>query len=355
MTTNDHTVTLNRKGLEWLDWSDQFEALVRAKGLARIVYANEPYLEMPVQPNQLDYPAKKQPNHRSQSSDTTITSGEARMLTAEGLSQYNQDRRDYEFQRTEYTRQQTSLEKLIQHIHSTVAVHLRSSCCRPAEPISVWYQKLQDSVGLSDMELKSKLKERYGEALEHVPKPPRSMEHWIENWETAMATCSGRSYYPATDCGTWFPDLMKALSTRDPSWVSMLKLTHESKVENGELTHHDMGSLMRSQFPAPKKRGHGGAFQTTYGGQEPHSGGDEPPRRSQAAHKRQKRPVKVCDGCEMGHDFENCWIMGLASPPGGDPLRDTSKTREVRERVMADPALRARFERAEAKLKGNRT
>ena len=85
-------------------------------------------------------------------------------LSSEGRAGFSIDWNIYTQSLKTYEKEQDSIKALKEAITNTVAAHIFSLCCKPADSLADWYTKLVQQISLSTKELDDEARQKYHEA-----------------------------------------------------------------------------------------------------------------------------------------------------------------------------------------------
>jgi hypothetical protein len=176
----------------------------------------------------------------------------------------------YNAAQSKYEEERKAIEKLKSYIRKTVSPDYQITCCIPQESITQWYEKLMQSVAISDENERKQLKDKYREAVKPL-KDGKDLEKWITNWEQVISLAFERKLPIVANPADWFDDFLDAVRPLATTWVDSYEIAKKAEVLHNGQTYREVANDLRDvarrrlMYTRPNKVA-AGSFQATLDG-----------------------------------------------------------------------------------------
>ena len=250
-----------------------------------------------------------------------------------------------------YSRQETALKEIRQHILDTV-VRAKKQGLRANQPIEQWLTYLRDSTKPPEGHMRVTVKQRY----DNLFRLPRSKPlTWLDQWEDIIHQAVKYNLSDLED-GVWLYQLANWLAPLSSELALQLKDRAEDQNRRKITEFPNVVRRVRDHLKQTTKQNmtvRGGAFEASLGPDEDayeaiadqFSRSTKRQRAStKTEHNPPKRKQRSCLACDRkGHDLKDCWVIfPNLRPSGFQP--STQAIEKVKEKIAADKKLRRQVE-----------
>jgi hypothetical protein len=284
MESSKEIVIILKSPLDWRKWNTHFEGVAVSNNLRAKISKEELFLQKPIPPQISQFFQAPQPPIVSVPASDRVTRSQAAAEESQGtlsgdpviptpssislttvvddplsysmiatsfgaLSTSNQKAFQFAYNlynaaESKYDKEIEAIEKLKTHIRKTVSPDYQITCCNPKESITQWYEKLTQSVAISDENERKQLKDSYKEAVKPL-KNSKDIEKWITNWEQVISLAFEKKLPMVASPADWFDDFLDAVRPFATTWVDSYEIAKKAKVLHNEHTYREVANDFR--------------------------------------------------------------------------------------------------------------